>query len=83
MIKYLVNNRNFTIFAVSNKTNRDMKYKEFHRKIKKNGYEFHHAEGSHYFYIKNGKLTEPVPYHGSKEMPEPLRRKIARDLGIK
>lgn len=29
-----------------------MKYSEFHRLIKKNGWEFHHAEGSHYFYIK-------------------------------
>ena len=59
-----------------------MKYKEFHRMIVKRGYKFHHAEGSHYFYTKNGKLTEPVPYHGSKEIPEPLRKKIARDLGI-
>ncbi len=60
-----------------------MKYKEFHRRIVKNGYKFHHAEGSHYFYIKNGNLTQPIPYHGAKEMPEQMRKRIARDLNLK
>ena len=60
-----------------------MKYSEFHRKIIKNGWKFSHAEGSHYFYIKNGKLSEPVPYHGSKEIYEPLRIKIAKSMGLK
>ena len=59
-----------------------MKYSEFHRKILAAGWKFSHAEGSHYFYKKNGKLSEPVPYHGAKEFPEPLRRKIARAMGI-
>ena len=59
-----------------------MKYSEFHRKILAAGWKFSHAEGSHYFYTKNGKLSEPVPYHGAKEFPEPLRRKIARAMGI-
>ncbi len=59
-----------------------MKYSEFHRKIVKKGWKFHHAEGSHYFYTKNGILSEPVPFHGSKEMPEKLRKAIARDMGI-
>lgn len=54
-----------------------MKYKEFHRKVVAAGWKFDHAEGSHYFYIKNGQLSAPVPYHGSKEIPEPLRKKIA------
>lgn len=60
-----------------------MKYSEFHRLIKKNGWEFHHAEGSHYFYIKNGLLSEPIPFHGAKEIPEPLRKKICKGLGLK
>ncbi len=60
-----------------------MKYTEFHRKIKQNGWKYSHAEGSHYFYIKDGKLSEPVPYHGAKEIPEPLKRKIARNMGLK
>ena len=62
---------------------RVMKYKEFHRKILASGWKFSHAEGSHYFYLKDGKLSEPVPYHGAKEIPEPLRRKIAKGMGVK
>ena len=31
-----------------------MKYKEFHRKILASGWKFSHAEGSHYFYTKDG-----------------------------
>ena len=42
-----------------------MKSTELHRRFIKAGYKFDHAEGSHYFYIKNGVLTEPVPYHGA------------------
>ena len=78
----MVDNRNISIFVMSNKKQRDMKYSEFHRKIVKKGWKFHHAEGSHYFYTKNGKMSESVPYHGAKEMPEPLRTALARDMGI-
>lgn len=64
-------------------SNKDtMKYKEFHNKIKKAGWKFSHATGSHYFYTKDGKLSKPVPFHGSKEIPEPLRKCIARDMGL-
>ena len=59
-----------------------MKYSEFHRKIVKAGWKFSHATGSHYFYTKDGKLSSPVPYHGSKEIYEPLRRAIERQLGM-
>jgi len=60
-----------------------MKYSEFHRKIRKNGWKYSHATGSHYFYIKDNVVSEPVPYHGSKEIPEPLRKKIAKDMKLK
>jgi len=60
-----------------------MKYSEFHRRIVKNGWKFSHAEGSHYFYMKDGILSEPIPYHGSKEIYEPLRLKISKSMGIK
>jgi predicted RNA binding protein YcfA (HicA-like mRNA interferase family) len=60
-----------------------MKYKEFHRLIKKNGWTFSHAEGSHYFYEKDGVLSPPVPYHGAKEIYEPLRKSIARNMELK
>jgi len=60
-----------------------MKYTEFHRLIERNGWKFSHATGSHYFYIKDGKLSPPVPFHGAKEIYEPLRRSIAREMGLK
>jgi len=60
-----------------------MKYSEFHRKIIKNGWTFSHAEGSHYFYTKDGKLSQSVPFHGANEMYEPLRKKIAKSMNLK
>jgi len=60
-----------------------MKYSEFHRKIIKNDWKFHHAEGSHYFYMKDDVLSEPIPFHGSKEIFEPLRKRIEKSLGLK
>jgi predicted RNA binding protein YcfA (HicA-like mRNA interferase family) len=60
-----------------------MKYTEFHRKIVKNGWQYSHAEGSHYFYIKNGKLSPGVPYHGAKEMAVGLCRKIIKVMELK
>ena len=59
-----------------------MKYSEFHRKIVANGWKFSHAEGSHYFYEKDGKLSQPVPYHGAKEIGKGLRKKLIRELGL-
>jgi predicted RNA binding protein YcfA (HicA-like mRNA interferase family) len=60
-----------------------MKYTELHRMIMKNGWRYSHATGSHYFYVKNGILSPPVPYHGSKEMYEPLRKSIVRQMRLK
>jgi len=60
-----------------------MKYTEFHRNIERNGWSFSHASGSHYFYTKAGTLSPPVPFHGAKEIYEPLRRTIARDMNLK
>ncbi len=59
-----------------------MKYREFHKSIVAAGWKFSHAEGSHYFYVKDGRLSQPVPCHGAKEIPEPLRRKMAKALGV-
>ncbi|MCD8301797.1 MAG: type II toxin-antitoxin system HicA family toxin [Prevotellaceae bacterium] len=59
-----------------------MKYKEFHRQIISAGWKFSHSVGSHYFYMKGGKLSCPVPFHGAKEIPEPLRKKIAKDMNL-
>ena len=43
-----------------------MKSSELHRRFIKAGYQFDHAEGSHYFYVKDGVMTDPIPYHGAK-----------------
>ncbi|MBU6158177.1 MAG: type II toxin-antitoxin system HicA family toxin [Bacteroidetes bacterium] len=59
-----------------------MKSSEFHRFIKKNGWPHIRTEGSHYIYEKNNR-TYPVPFHGSKEIGEGLRKKIIKDLDLK
>jgi len=58
-----------------------MKYKEFHKKVRKAGWVHIRTTGSHYIYEKGG-MTYPVPYHGSKEVPKGLQKKIEKDLGI-
>lgn len=60
-----------------------MKYKEFHKFIKRNGWIALRQEGSHVIYSKEGFQNVVVPYHGSKEIPEPLRRKILKDMNLK
>ena len=63
-------------------TNIKYEGKELHRRFIKAGYKFDHAEGSHYFYIKNGELTEPIPYHGAKEIFQPLANKLIKKYGV-
>jgi len=60
-----------------------MKYTEFHRKIIRNGWKFIKATGSHYFYEKDGKESPPIPFHGSKEIYEPLKKTIEKQMGLK
>ncbi|MBR5921309.1 MAG: type II toxin-antitoxin system HicA family toxin [Bacteroidales bacterium] len=59
-----------------------MKYTELHRRFIRAGWKFDHAEGSHYFYVKNGNLSEPIPYHGSHEIPTGLASKLIKRYGI-
>lgn len=63
-------------------TTSSMKYSEFHRKIKRNGWSHIRTEGSHYIYEKDGR-TYPVPFHGAKEIGEGLRKKIVKEMGLK
>ncbi|MCL7986446.1 type II toxin-antitoxin system HicA family toxin [Sphingobacterium sp. lm-10] len=51
-----------------------MKSSEFHRFLRKNGWNHICTSGSHYIYEKDGR-TYPIPYHGSKEIGEGLRKK--------
>lgn len=70
----------FPIFVVFNK--RAMKYKEFHKLIKRSGWIEIRQEGSHKIYSKPGYPNKSVPYHGSKEIPEPVRRRLCKEMGI-
>nr|DAN36726.1 MAG TPA: hypothetical protein [Caudoviricetes sp.]DAR91984.1 MAG TPA: hypothetical protein [Caudoviricetes sp.] len=58
-----------------------MKYSELHRWIKRSGWVFERAKGSHYIYQKE-EATYPVPFHGSKEIGESLRKKIIKEMGL-
>ena len=58
-----------------------MKSREFHKLIRRNGWLHIRTEGSHYIYEKNG-IREPVPFHGSKEMGEGLRKKLIKKMGL-
>ncbi|CDG16147.1 type II toxin-antitoxin system HicA family toxin [Xenorhabdus doucetiae] len=60
-----------------------MKYSEFKRWLLQQGAEFKKAPGggSHQKVNLNGRRSV-FPDHGSKEMPEPLRKKILKDLGL-
>ncbi|EAA5752394.1 addiction module toxin, HicA family [Salmonella enterica] len=60
-----------------------MKYNEFRRWLIQQGAKFINAPdgGSHQRVILNGKESV-FPCHGAKEMPEPLRKKILKDLGL-
>lgn len=61
-----------------------MKYKEFHKLITSQGWEKVRSRGSHVIYGKPGcNNTIPVPYHGSKEIPEGLRMAISKQMGLK
>jgi mRNA interferase HicA len=60
-----------------------MKSSQFHKAIAKSKkWWYVNAEGSHYIYENEAGVRYPVPYHGSKEIPEPLRRKIAKEMDI-
>jgi predicted RNA binding protein YcfA (HicA-like mRNA interferase family) len=58
-----------------------MKSNELHRLIQSQGWQIKRQTGSHVVYTKNGK-TYPVPYHGSKEMPTGIEKKIKREMGL-
>jgi len=63
------------------KNNFYMKSSEFHRIVKRNGWRFLKATGSHYIYEKNGR-TYPVPFHGAKEIGEGLKKRIIKEMGL-
>ena len=59
-----------------------MKYKQFHNFITKCGWVAVRQTGGHIIYSKDGHPKVPVPCH-SGEIPEPLRLKIMKEMGLK
>jgi mRNA interferase HicA len=59
-----------------------MKSSELHRLIRRNGWRFIKAEGSHYLYEKHGYFY-PVPFHRAKEMGKGITQKIIREMKLK
>jgi predicted RNA binding protein YcfA (HicA-like mRNA interferase family) len=60
-----------------------MKSSELHRLILKNGWVKYRQRGSHIVYMKNGKQSKPVPYHGSDEVGHKTEKEVKRELGLK
>ncbi|WP_082216474.1 type II toxin-antitoxin system HicA family toxin [Dyadobacter psychrophilus] len=58
-----------------------MKYSEFHRIIRRNGWLLVRTRGSHCIYRK-GSITYAVANHGSKEMAEPTRLAAIKIMGL-
>lgn len=79
-INYLQIIELFPIFAVVNIV--DMKYTEFHRLIRRNGWVALRQSGSHVIYEKDGYPNKSVPDHGSKEIPEGLRLRLSKEMGL-
>jgi mRNA interferase HicA len=60
-----------------------MKSSEFHRTIRKSKkWWYVNSEGSHYIYENEEGRRYPVPYHGTKEMYEPLRKAIIKEMEL-
>ncbi len=59
-----------------------MKYKEFHKLIKSQGWQVRRATGGHIIYTKEGR-TYPVPTNGSKDIDRDLERKIRKEMELK
>ncbi|WP_409013434.1 type II toxin-antitoxin system HicA family toxin [Dyadobacter sp. CY351] len=58
-----------------------MKYSEFHRIIRRNGWLHIRTRGSHCIYQKNGQ-TYSVANHGAREMPEGTRLKAIKGMNL-
>ena len=50
-----------------------MKFTEIHNRFKKAGWKFDHAEGSHYYYVKDGETYTNVVNYASGDIRKKLR----------
>ena len=73
----LVFNRSLTIFALE-----VMKYDEFHRLVRANGWIKLRQMGTSHVIYKKGSRIYPVPYHRGKEIGTGLEKKIRKEMGL-
>ncbi|MDR1681019.1 MAG: hypothetical protein LBS12_04455 [Prevotellaceae bacterium] len=59
-----------------------MTYPELHELIIKNGWSFLKADGNHFFYIKRGIESFPIPYHESQKVGARMAMKIIQDMKL-
>jgi predicted RNA binding protein YcfA (HicA-like mRNA interferase family) len=59
-----------------------MKYSELNKRFLRAGWIFDHAVGSHYFYVKEGMKSEPIPFHGAHEIPKGLAIRLIKKYGL-
>lgn len=60
-----------------------MKFREVEAIIKKDGWEYSYAKGSHHYYIhptKPGKIS--IPFHGSKDLKIKTVKSILKQAGL-
>lgn len=74
----MVFNRILSIFALFT-----MKYDEFHRLVRANGWTKLRQLGTSHVIYKKGTRTYPVPYHAGKEMGRGIERKMRKEMGLK
>ena len=60
-----------------------MKWDEFHRLVRANGWTKLRQMGTSHVIYKKGNATYPVPYHKGKEVGTGLEHKIRKDMGLK
>ncbi|MBP5559694.1 MAG: type II toxin-antitoxin system HicA family toxin [Bacteroidales bacterium] len=60
-----------------------MKFDEFHRLVRANGWIKLRQLGTSHVIYKKGRRTYPVPYHRGKEMGRGLEMKIRKEMGLK
>ena len=60
-----------------------MKYDEFHKLVRANGWTVLRQMGTSHVIYKKGSRTYPVPYHRVIELGKGLEKKIRKEMGLK
>lgn len=60
-----------------------MKYDEFHKLVRDNGWVILRQMGTSHVIYKKGNRTYPVPYHRGRELGKGLERKMRKEMKLK